>query len=382
MNRIFPTFSFLLLLAIALSGCQGRLNDPPRPTIQWGLGLQIPESLPAAGPFREGAENTTAFLHALNQTLAKVIKDCRGNQEHLATARKNIDSGLFLFAIEQAIDDCADFWNQARKLVESTRANGTEAETFARLEREAMETIARQANRLSQLPPPGSVADAEVQGRLMSSNVYSADIIDTAQDAFAAYNRTGDKGDLEVAYLNTLLSINAEDATLFFIYHYPWSNGTCTRPDVSELAKWLDSEISWIINASLVLEPPHPSIPINQIYGEMVKGIQPYFRYYESRGWWPAMLGLVGIVTFDRAVLETHKENRLPTREEANYLFALHQSMNRTWSGELLMTSLNGRINDGGPWEEVHEPEARQALALEKIRPGFLGLHCTGTPGK
>ncbi|HUR63721.1 MAG TPA: hypothetical protein VM241_04485, partial [Candidatus Thermoplasmatota archaeon] len=156
----------------------------------------------------------------------------------------------------------------------------------------------------------------------------------------------------------------------------PWSDGICTPPDIHDLQVRATTEIAWVLNASRVLEPPRNGEPFSQIYGYTLKGTLPAFLYYENHGWWPPMLGTLTTLSWDRGHLETHEGNRLPTHEEAEYLFALHQSTNRTWGGDIQMDYFKWQLD---AWSEP-EFEARQALALGKIHDEYLTVHCEPPP--
>jgi hypothetical protein len=371
-------FSLSILLFGALAGCFGQhpTTTATEPPIHWGLGLTIPHPLPAPGPFREGQDNTTAFAVTLNRTITQVLKDCKAPAGILPQAREQIRLELFFIAILTAIDGCGNTDEQARQLREETKRDGTANETYARLRAQAVQAVADENALLSHLRPPGSIPDADVQGTLMGYVASLAAFIDTGDKSMADYNRTNRDVSLDTAYLNILSPINAKDAYAFMVERYPWSDGVCTHPDLDVLKARISSEIAWILNASRVLEPPREGEPFSQIYGYTLKGTLPAFQYFAAQGWWQPMLGQLTTLSWDRGHLETHQDNRLPTREEADYLYALYQSTNRTWGIETRMDYFKWQLSN---WSEP-EFEARAALGLSKMHDGRLdNLSCKPT---
>lgn len=383
MNRAFSTFTLFPLLVSMMAGCLAPDSSDELP-IRWGLGLTLPSQLPPPGPFREGTENTTALLQAMNRTIAQVLRDCHAEDPARASeeAWNIMASGRVYGGIRVAINACSNRSEQARLLTEATRRNGTEWQVYSQLRQKAREAMAEMEDLLSRLPPPGSMADAQLLRSMMIRHTNLREFLGTADSLFEGYNKSRNPLNLESAFLNVLNPINGKDPTIFFLARWPWSSGICNPPDLARLVAWMDSEIEWILAEALRVEPPPKDapledIPITEIYGAVLKSIEPAFRYYASLGWWPGMLADVHLLTWYRGVLETHAHNHLPTREEARYLVAVHQSRNRSWDTETQIQALQGRIDGPASWE-AHEPEARQALALSKMRSGFSDLRCTG----
>jgi hypothetical protein len=201
--------------------------------------------------------------------------------------------------------------------------------------------------------------------------------IETADRSFADYNRTHRDVSLDTAYLNLLESTNTRDVFTYFVARWPWSEGVCAHPDLDTLKARISAEIAWVLNTSRMVEPPREGEPLSQIYGYTHKGTLVAFQYYAAHGWWQPMLGLLTTLSWDRGHLETHQDNRLPTREEANYLFAQYQSTNRTWGIETRMDYFKWQL---GNWSE---PEflARGALGLRAMHDGVLdNLSCRPLP--
>src|SRR5439155_7119428 len=122
-------------------------------------------------------------------------------------------------------------------------------------------------------------------------------------------------------------------------------------------------------------EPPSEGLPVNEVYGNVLKGLQPNFAYYSAKGWWPALLGQEKSVTLDLGILGTHATNRLPTRDEATHLLAQHESTRRALDTEELMQAFEGQLGSGIPWEK-DASRAREALALSAMTSGFATLRC------
>jgi hypothetical protein len=357
--------TLVVVLLLLASGClQVRVKQPD--AITWGIGLDIKgKPLPEPGPFVEGPENVTALARVLNVTLPQVLQDC-GEPSRNQTMRRALDNNDLLFAIEKTFDACAGDWGSAARALARTASTDSERlrlylDTRAR----ARAAVESEAATLSRLPPPGTVIDALVQGHLMYYNgAWHAAILQTAALSYEAYNQTHADIDWVNVFTNLILAASV-NATKDFAMRYPWTPGTCDLPDFDLVKQEIGEKIRHLLNEQ---RGDARNLTLDK---------QSTFQYYSDRGWTIGLLTMVRSLSLDLAVLDTYESNVLPTREEAQYLFAQNQHDDRRLGSESWATSFRQQLYDELPWEQYHERQAREVLALPHAEGAVISqLHC------
>lgn len=378
------SIAFLVLAALLLAGCLSPLSpsgDSKDPTPPLGMGLELPDTLPPPGPFREDPGHLKILENFLNVQGREILEDCGRPQAHERLV-PYLEEEHHWSALGELTAGCRE-GTEHREIVDQAMKNGTEKETYNDLMLEALESIDTMEKAIDGHAGPGNTVEAQLLYRLMVSHIDGIlTVTETVPEMWDATDQKSDLG-LRNIYANLMSPVARGGVMMEILDRFPWSGGHCELPDIEVNEPRITEKIEYATQLAHGLDhhKERGDEPVNIHYIRFNNIIIPRFEYLVEQEW---SLGLMGVdVAVDGRVAywESFSDPVWPTMEEAEFILAETRNESRTiWNEANLASHLryfeSERHQHMFPWGEDIEETTPAFLSVVHLRWPFEGMEC------
>jgi hypothetical protein len=331
-GRVILTLLFLLPF---LAGCLAPAHKDS-PQFTFGLGLQVPQQLPAPRPHAEPADEVMELQAFLETNATRIKDDCHNAGATPGWLGQRYDEGHLLSSIRIILDTCSlPDHELGTRMARAATANGTRTRTYGALLGAASSALNETEAVLDSVFHPATVSESEYLAELMGEHLINEHILQTAQNFV---KREGIEGASELNLLNSfnnfLLVRGRADAIQRLALEYPWREGSrCAPPDLNRLFQDTAAGYQRILAIGNASTPAEDSTNIGNLHGSTLISTWPTIRTAIDKNWWPVVLaGKSGLAWRDTYWQLHNRGATLPTYEEALYLVAKFRNETRTLS--------------------------------------------------